>query len=263
MVDAHSSAAVSRRQRQMAQLVIADGQATIADLAEQLGVSQMTAYRDANRLAELGIVRRVRGGITAQPSSIFESSLEYRMHVFRAEKEAISEACLTLIEPGMSLMIDDGTTLLPLIGRLHERTPLTVMTTFLPAITELSQVPGINLVVLGGSYRRHYDSLGGVLCADMINQLRADLFFLCPSAVHGGVALHQDEDMMVTKRAMMNSSERRVLAVDHSKLGRRATHRLAPVEEFELVITDDGADADGLAHILDRGTPVRVVPVGG
>lgn len=263
MVDAEPGVALSRRQQEMASLVIAEGQASIADLAERLGVSLMTAYRDADRLQELGIVQRVRGGITAQPSSIFESSIEYRSHVFRAEKEAISLACLELIEPGMSLIIDDGTTLLPLIGRLHEKTPLTVITTFLPAVASLSQVSGIDLVVLGGSYRRRYDSVGGVLCADMISQLRADLLFLCPSAVSDGVALHQEEDMVSTKRAMMASSERRVLVADHSKLGRRATHRLAAVKEFELIITDDGGDQEGLLHILDRGTPVTVVPTAG
>jgi DeoR/GlpR family transcriptional regulator of sugar metabolism len=252
---------VSARQQEMAQLVISEGQLSIAELAERLKVSQMTAYRDADRLAELGIVHRVRGGITAQPSSIFESSLEYRSHVFRAEKAALSDTCLRMVEPGMSLIIDDGTTLLPLISRLHERTPLTVMTTFLPAITELSQVRDINLVGIGGSYRRHYDSLGGLLAADMIGQLRADLLFLCPSAISDGLALHQEEDMVATKRAMMASSARRVLVADHSKLGRRATHRLAPVEDFELVVTDSGADDQALSHVLDRGVQVTVVPV--
>jgi len=260
VADSHRTS-VSVRQQAMVQFVIAEGQLSIAELAERLNVSQMTAYRDADRLAELRIVHRVRGGITAQPSSIFESSMEYRSHVFRGEKKALSDACLQMVEPGMSLIVDDGTTLLPLIERLHERTPLTVITTFLPAVTELSQVRDINLVVIGGSYRRHYDSIGGLLAADMISQLRADLLFLCPSAISDGVALHQEEDMVATKRAMMSSSARRVLVADHSKLGRRATHRLAPVDDFELVITDVGANAEGLAHILDRGTPVTVVPV--
>jgi DeoR/GlpR family transcriptional regulator of sugar metabolism len=253
---------ISTRQQTMAQLVITEGQLSIAELAERLNVSQMTAYRDADRLAELGIVHRVRGGITAQPSSIFESSLEYRSHVFLAEKAALSDACLQMIEPGMSLIIDDGTTLLPLISRLHERAPLTVMTTFLPAMTELSHVRDINLVAIGGSYRRHYDSMGGLLAADMINQLRADLLFLCPSAISDGVALHQEEDMVATKRAMMASSARKVLVADHSKLGRRATHRLAPLEDFELMLTDSGADEQGLAHVLDRGVQVSIIPVG-
>ncbi|MGO1972212.1 MAG: DeoR/GlpR family DNA-binding transcription regulator [Propionibacteriaceae bacterium] len=257
---ARTNSPITRRQQEMARLVITQGQIAITDLAERLDVSQMTAYRDADRLAELGIVRRVRGWITAQPSSIYESSLEYRANSFRAEKEAISAACLQLVEPGMSVIIDDGTTLLPLIRSLGETGPLTVMTAFLPAVAELSQVRDVNLVVLGGGYRRHYDAMGGVLCADMISQLRADLFFLCPSAVHDGNALHQDEDMVVTKRAMMESSACRVLVADHSKLGRRATHRLAPVEDFDRIITDDGASPEGLAHILDRGRPVEVVP---
>lgn len=260
-MDETQRSAVSQRQHEMARLVIAEGQMSIAELAERLEVSQMTAYRHAAKLVETGLVRRVRGGVTPQPSSISESSLEYRWHVYRAEKQALSDACLQLVEPGMSVVIDDGTTLQPLVSRLHERTPLTVMTTFLPAITQLRQVHDINLIVVGGAYRRHYDSLGGVLAADMVSQLRADLLFFCPSAISDGVALHQEEDMVAVKRAMIASSARRVLVADHSKLGRRATHRLASLEEFELVLTDDGASPDELAHVLGRGIPVTKVSV--
>jgi len=244
----------------MASFVISEGPQRVADLAERLGVSQMTAYRDIERLTELGIVRRTRSGITAQPSSIFESSLEYRSHVFKAEKEAISAACLEFVEPGMSLIIDDGTTLLPLVEQLEKRAPLTVITTFVRAVRELSDASGIDLIVLGGTYRRRYDSLSGTLCADMISQLRADLLFLCPSAIYDGVALHQDETMLATKRAMMDVSERRILVADGSKLGRRATHRLAVVQDFECVVIDDHASREQLAHVADRDTPVMLAP---
>ena len=224
---ARASGILTRRQQQIVDFVLAEGSANILQLAERLGVSQMTAYRDADRLAELGVVRRVRGGITAQPSrSSRAASSTVPICSARRRKRSRVRA-LELIEPGMSVIVDDGTTLLPLVRELGSRAPLTVMTTFVPAIAELAQMQDINLVVLGGSYRRHYDSLGGVLCADMISQIRADLLFLSPSAIHGGTALHQEEDMVATKRAMMLSSDRRILVADHSKLGRRATHRLA------------------------------------
>lgn len=261
MVGPGAASPLSRRQQKMATLIISDGPQRVADLAVRLGVSQMTAYRDIDRLTELGILRRTRHGITAQPSSIFESSLEYRSHVFPREKEAISAACLELVEPGMSLIIDDGTTLIPLVERLGERVPLTVITSFVRVIGELSKVAGIDLIVVGGSYRRRYESLSGVLCADMISQLRADILFLSPSAVHQGTALHQDEDMVATKRAMIESSEQRVLVADHSKLGRRATHRLGDVSDFDVVITDDNADQSQLSHVSDYDTPVTVAAV--
>jgi len=240
---------LSRRQQQIADRVLSVSEMTYPTLAEQFGISQMTAYRDAQRLSDLGLVRRVRGGITAQSSSVFESSLQFRGQMHRAEKEALSGACLEMIEPGMSIIVDDGTTLLPLAERLHERTPVTVMTSFLPMISQLAGVQGIK-----------YDAAGGTLCADLISGLRTDLLLLCPSAVHDGRALHQDEEMIATKRAMMRSAERRILVADHSKLGRRAMHTLSAVRDFHAVLTDDGADAAALAHVEDQGVPITLVP---
>ena len=257
---ADSPRGLSRRQQQIADHVLSVGEMTYPSLAEQFGVSQMTAYRDAQRLSDLGLVRRVRGGITAQSSSVFESSLQFRGQMHRAEKEALSHACLEMIEPGMSIIVDDGTTLLPLAERLHERAPVTVMTGFLPMISQLAGVQGITLVILGGTYRSKYDAAGGTLCADLISSLRADLLLLCPSAVHDGRALHQDEEMIATKRAMMRSADRRILVADHSKLGRRAMHTLSAVRDFDAVLTDDGADAAALAHVEDQGVPITLVP---
>ncbi len=256
---ADRKSALTRRQQQIADHVIREGETTYSRLADLFRVSQMTAYRDAQRLDEFGLVRRVRGGITPQPSSVFESSLEFRAQMHRAEKEALSRACFEMIEPGMSVIVDDGTTLMPLAAELHRLAPLTVMTTFLPIVSELAGVEGISLMILGGTYRERYDAAGGVLCADMVSRLRADLLFLCPSAVQGGRVLHQDEDMIVTKRAMMESSDHRVLVADHSKLGRRALHTLAPVSAFQALLTDDGADAGALEHVQDHGVPVTVV----
>lgn len=246
------------RRQKIAAYLGTEGTATFAALAEQFGVSQMTVYRDAQELEARGVVRRTRGGLTMQPSSVFESNVRYRASVRQREKAAISLRGAEFVEPGMSVMVDDGTTLMPMAPLLAERTPLTVITNFVPMMTALSEAQGIDLIMLGGTYQQRHNCVSGLLCIDMIKQLRADLLFLSPSAVADGHVLHQEQDMVATKQAMMSSAERKILMVDHSKLGRRALHRVAAVEDFDGIVTDDGGSAGDLEHIADRGVPITV-----
>src|ERR1700754_2006959 len=119
------------RQEAIAEHVLSRGSATAAELAERFQVSLMTIHRDLDELERQGVVRKYRGGVTAQPSGVFESNVGYRMKSMQAEKDAIAAKAVELIEPGMAVMLDDSTTTLALARRLEGITPLTVVTNFL------------------------------------------------------------------------------------------------------------------------------------
>ena len=239
------------RQAAMAEQVLADGSATAAELAERFGVSLMTIHRDLDELERQGIVRKFRGGVTAQPSGVFESNVQYRLKTMRAEKAAVAEHALKLIEPGMAIMLDDSTSTLEIARRLRlgEVTPLTVVTNFLEAINLLADQRGIHLMALGGDYDPLHSSFLGVSCVEAIQSLRVDVCFASTSAVHGGYAYHQEQHIVSVKRAMLDSAARNVLLIDHTKLARAALHRVAPLSRFDLLLVDDGAPADALRDL--------------
>lgn len=233
---------------------------TFAELAEHFGVSQMTIYRDVERLERLNALRRVRGGVTSQPSSVYESSLQYRRTVGLREKEAIARAAVDLVEPGMSIMLDDGTTVLPMVSELLRRTPLTVISGFTPILDALRGVENVELIPLGGNYRARHDCVVGLLCEEMVQHLRADLVFMSTSAIYHGQMLHQEQEMVGVKRAMIASGQRRVLLADHTKLGRSATHRVAALADFDHIIVDDAITPDGRVHLADAEPALTVAP---
>ena len=76
---AKSERKTEARQRLISEHIIAAGPCTAQDLALAFGVSIMTVHRDLDVLERRGIVRKFRGGVTAQPSGVFESQLSYRM----------------------------------------------------------------------------------------------------------------------------------------------------------------------------------------
>ncbi|MEU5532538.1 DeoR/GlpR family DNA-binding transcription regulator [Streptomyces sp. NPDC020362] len=248
---AHVQQGPVARQAAMAELVLAEGSATAAELAERFGVSLMTIHRDLDELERQGIVRKFRGGVTAQPSGVFESNVQYRLKTMRPHKAALAARALKSIEPGMAILLDDSTSTLEIARRLRlgEITPLTVVTNFLEAINLLAGQRGIHLMALGGDYDRLHSSFLGVSCVEAVEQLRVDVCFASTSGVHGGYAYHQEQHIVSVKRAMLDAAGRNVLLADHTKLGRVALHRVAPLSRFDLLLVDDGASPEALRDL--------------
>jgi DeoR/GlpR family transcriptional regulator of sugar metabolism len=246
------------RRERIAEIVLANESVSARDLASRFDVSVMTVHRDLDELERRGVLRKIRGGATPQPSSLFESNVRYRLATAKAEKEALAQYALSMIEPGQALLLDDATTTLALARLLPNIAPLTVITNYLATIQLLHDAPGIRLIVLGGEYFPSHDSFLGIVCEDAISSLRADLFFMSTSAVCHGVAYHQEQEIVAVKRAMLRAATRSILLIDHSKLGKTALHQLAPLSAFDLVVVDDGVDTAGLRALEDAKAPFAV-----
>ncbi|NMO93560.1 DeoR/GlpR family DNA-binding transcription regulator [Actinomycetospora sp. TBRC 11914] len=247
------------RQQQIVDHVLAAGSASAAELVELTGVSLMTVHRDVDELVRRGLVRKYRGGVSAQPTSVFESHSEFRRTRHRAQKAAIADAALAMVEPGSSIMVDDSSTTLALVERLHEVGPLTVVTNYLPALQLLKDVPEVRLIGLGGDYSRTHDSFGGIACCESVASMAVDSAFVSTSSMTGSMTYHQEQDIVLVKRAMIEAATRTVLLMDSSKAPRRALHQVRPLEVFDALVIDDGVGDDLLVELREH-TRVTVAP---
>ncbi|MFC4015335.1 DeoR/GlpR family DNA-binding transcription regulator [Nonomuraea purpurea] len=248
----------SARWHDMAEHIVRQGSASVTELAESFGVSVMTVHRDLDELERQGMVRKVRGGATAQASNVWESNIAYRLKAHTAEKDAIARLVAGLIEPGSSVMLDDSTTALAVARHLGELAPLTVVTNFLEAIRLLAGTPDIRLIALGGEYHASHDSFLGLGCVDAVESVSTDVVVVSTSAISETYAFHQEQEIVLVKRAMLRSGARRILAVDGSKLARVALHRVAPLDDFDIVVVDAGAPAELLQRLRDHHANVQV-----
>ncbi|MGV9316602.1 DeoR/GlpR family DNA-binding transcription regulator [Streptomyces sp. NPDC003691] len=250
------------RRRRIAAYVTEQGTATGTALAALTGVSPMTVHRDLDDLERRGVLRRFRGGASALPSAVLETGLGYRLGVNTAEKEAVARAAAARVEPGMSVMLDDSTTVLAMAGHLAGLAPLTVVTNARRVMDVFAERDGVRLIALGGEYSRTHESFLGIPCVEAIEALSVDLVALSASAVDTRTAYHREQDVVLVKRAMLGSAARKLMLVDHTKTARTALHRIAPVSGLDELIVDGGADPVLLAGMREH-TEVTVVPVTG
>ncbi|MPY78031.1 MAG: DeoR family transcriptional regulator [Actinophytocola sp.] len=246
------------RQRQIAETVIAEGTIRIDDLADRFSVSSMTIYRDLDELEAQGVLRKTRGQVTAQASSLFESNTTFRLNQNQDEKEALAHAAFELIEPGQAILMEDSTTGVYLACLLPQRAPLTVITNFLTVANEVAREPGITLHILGGQFYGWCDAMMGGATIDAIRNLRADTFITSTSAIVDDVCYHQTQDTVLVKRAMFEAAAQRILYVDHTKFQRRALHALLPLTDFDVVIVDWLTPKDHLKRLRQHGVEVIV-----
>lgn len=224
--------------------------AELETLAAICGVSKMTIHRDLDAMSEAGLLRKVRGGATLTSTTDIESSYRFRAQLALKEKDRIAAAVAAMVEPGMTLILDDGSTAYAVVEHLAPLAPLTVITASLPVAQALaSHAPAIKVIVPGGSFAPRYEAFTGPLALQALAGLRADLALLSSSAIKGGTVFHQEMEIAQLKRSMLSIVDRSVLMADPSKFGRSALCVLADLSEFSTLVTTQNPPAETLAAL--------------
>lgn len=248
----------SRRQ-EIADYVIERGEARIEELVAAFGVSRMTIHRHVEELARQGVLRKLHGSVSAQPSGVYESLFRFRETRAAAAKHALARAALAEIEPGQVIMLDDSTTVNALGPLLPQVSPLTVVTNSLPLAQQLVDADELNLILLGGEYHPTYNAFIGHICESALARLRVNLLICSASAVDGTAALIQDPQVVRVKQAMAAAAARRVLLIDSSKFGKVALHMFADLTEFDVVLADDALPEETARALAAAGVNLKIV----
>ncbi|WP_086563967.1 DeoR/GlpR family DNA-binding transcription regulator [Streptomyces africanus] len=254
-----SQAAVEERRQAVLRYVADHGETRIDDLARHFDVSLMTMHRDLDDLAGRHLLSKERGRAVAFPALTMETATRFRENSALEAKNALCAAAADRIRPGSTLLMDDSTTLFPLVPRLAELDQLHVVTNSVGLAQRLGSAPTVHVTLLGGHYRGDFNSCTGPAVTRALSRLRADLALMSATAVLEGRLFHPLNDYVEVKLAMLASAEQALLLVDHSKFGKTATYAYGTAADYHTVITDTGTPEPELAAIRDLHVPVEAV----
>jgi DeoR/GlpR family transcriptional regulator of sugar metabolism len=256
-----SAASVQARRDAVLELVLERRRVAILELAERFGVSPMTAHRDLDTLSASGFLTKQRGVAVAPSDLHVQTSAAFRRRAAVELKQAVALAALPLVGRPTTIMVDDSTSVLPLVRLLGERAsgPVQVVTNYLEVARAAGDYAALSSHLLGGDYVPDLDATFGEGCVEAVGHWHVDLAVLSVPAVRSGHCYHSLPASAAVKRAMLKVADRRMLLLDRTKLDRTAPHLLCGVGEFDVVVVDDLADADELAAFHAVGVEVVTV----
>jgi len=245
------------RQQMMVDRARAEGRVDVAALAEEFEVTAETIRRDLDVLARRHLVRRTHGGAIPVERLAFEPAVATREGLLTAEKEIIAKAALAEVPEEGAIIIDAGTTTIRLAALIPADRELTVVTNSLPVASVLAAKPGITLHVVGGRVRGRTLALVDDWAERALKDIYADVAFVGTnglSVAHGLTT--PDRHEAGVKRAMVAAARRAVVLADHSKVGNDAFARFADLREIDVIVCDEGLDAETAAELEAAGPRV-------
>jgi DeoR/GlpR family transcriptional regulator of sugar metabolism len=246
------------RRQEIINLLVENRAVDLDDLAERFAVSKMTIHRDLDDLEAAGVLRKIRGGATIDAGTQFESDFRFRQMQEAEVKQAIGRVALDLVEPGMTVIVNDGSMAAVFAEMLLAKRPLTIVTNNAAVMERVKGESGIRLIALGGVYSPKFNAYLGMMTEEALSRLRADIAFVSAPAASGRYAYHMDEDVVRTKRAMMQSSRQSCLLINSRRFGHTALHVLGELSEFGTIISDKPLPAEVLAELDPAGTAIKI-----
>lgn len=248
-----------QRHRRIQQIVEAQGQATVAELARQFGVTEMTIRRDLGELSVRGLIERIHGGglVPERRAGLAEPPVLERIREQAEAKSRIARAVAAMIEADEKVFLGSGTTTLAVAEALKHRSGLTVVTNALTVANALVPCPEITVIVIGGFLRRSELSLIGHFAETAMHDLRVGKVIMGIRGIHPEHGLTSDHlQELMTDRAIMRMSDKVIVVADHTKFGHIAASRTAPLAAATMVVTDTQAPAHIVAAIRAAGVEV-------
>lgn len=228
----------SRRQDLILELIQQQGFVTTEALVEHFQVTPQTIRRDLNELARQNKLRRHHGGAGIDSSTV-NTAYQARKIMELEAKERIAEALVRMIPDNASMFINIGTTTETIAKALLRKRNLQIVTNNLHVASILSAKEDFHIIIAGGEVRNRDGGIVGEATRDFISQFRMDFGIIGISGIHeDGSLLDFDYREVRVAQAIIENSDRVLLAADHTKFGRKAMVRLGNITQADHVFTD-------------------------
>ncbi|MBR5506941.1 MAG: DeoR/GlpR transcriptional regulator [Clostridia bacterium] len=247
-----------KRREQIAQMLEKQHSVTNNELMECFSISVETVRRDLAYLESRGVLTRVYGGAVKKEVTRTEPLYTSRERENSREKLKIANMAESLIEPDDIVFFDLGTTVELVAKKLEKSKNIHAFTNAIRTAVTLSEKCS-EVILTGGKIRPGELSLSGTLAETNIERFNID------KAIIGAAGITKDgisdfiSDEAGIRSQIIKSADKVIVLADFAKFGQRAMCKVCPLDEIDILITDNKAPKDFLKEIEKKGVKVVIV----
>lgn len=247
------------RHRKILETLYEQGAVTSEALSLMFGVSRITIRRDLDSLASAKLLERTHGGAVIGTSPRLESIFDEKDTLFKREKRAIGKYVGTLVEENDTVFLNAGSTTLEALRHFRNK-KVKVVTNNAASIT-VDLDPVVELLVLGGEYRRESQSYFGDLTLLGLKSIYSSVTILGINGISArkGLTTAVYQETSVNRAMIENSSGKVIVAADRSKMNCVSSFLTCPIDRIDMIVTDWLCPPAFLEELRSSGVKVEAV----
>ncbi|MCE7042212.1 DeoR/GlpR family DNA-binding transcription regulator [Dyadobacter sp. CY312] len=219
-----------------------DGEVNVKELAEEIGISEITIRRDLVVLANDGLLYRTHGG--AMRLDLVNTPIDFKNKTASnvEQKDHICRIAAQEIVDGDIIFMDCGSTVFRLCQFIRHK-KIRVVTNSLPVLYELMDSSvAVNLV--GGEVDKERQAVHGRIAEEHIARYKVTKAFIGIDGIsaENGLSAHSEQEAGITLAAASHADVTYLLC-DSSKVGKDKYLQFAPLSLVNVMITNQQTDA--------------------
>lgn len=249
-------ALVEERREHILDVVRNSPKVSVNQLADQCGISLVTARRDLQYLEDKKLIKRCHGGaipVEKGPAETNEILLYRRL---------IACYAAALVEDNDTLFINTSSNALQILKFVKCKN-VTVITNNGKAINS-DHGSGVNIILTGGELRYPKEAMVGDLAVRNLQNIYAKKAFLGCSgiSVQYGMTTEIMNEVCLNELMIQHTRSELYLLADHTKIGKNSSFSSCGINKIQHLITDEKAPKAVLDEFRDAGVEVHQVKKG-
>lgn len=228
------------------------GRILVADIAQELKVTEVTVRRDLAYLEKNGLLKKTYGGAVLGASEM-NLSVRYRQTKNLAAKRIIGRLAAELISDGDNIYLEAGSTCFEIIPYLAKKKELTIIVNSLHLMSRLHEQVQHKIILLGGQYRQERMDMIGPTAELGISQLSGFTAFTGADdiSLESGISGADVATVSFTKMVLRRAS-RVVFVGDRSKFDNPALYKIADLDDLDVIVTNAWPGDDWVKTCVDK-----------
>ncbi len=238
---------MKKRTNQILEFLTEENKIEVSQLAEKLGVSQVTVRKDLDELESQGIIVREHGFACLRSTNNLHGRIAYHHEA----KKKIAKRAAELITNGDTLMIESGSCCALLAEELaSSKKDLTIITNSAFIADYIRGKSNFQIVLLGGIYQQDSQVLVGPMIQQCVGNFFVKHFFIGTDgfSLRTGFT-NQDQMRAQAVREMACQAEHIVILTESEKFARHGVVPLNLRDYPRTVITDNQISKEAIDEL--------------